>query len=128
MPDRFYKRDRSLGTVRTFADGNVRVDVQPAVVLLVMAHGAVLPEDIEEAHAYADEFTGGADSLLAILADDDVTGDSEAIVLIYPNLVGTIRHRAVLGPALAAAFVLPLTGCAWLVAHFASIYASAPLV
>lgn len=86
--ERFQQRDRALTVVRRFAGGDVRVETTTELVIFLMAHGAVLPDDIEEATVYRNRFTLGADPFAEFCADDDVTGDRYALVLLYPNAVG----------------------------------------
>ncbi len=72
---------------RTFGS-DVRVEVGPDLVILVAANGAYLPEDLGPALDYAK--TLAVRALYPVYDGffrDDVTGDPEALVLMYE------RHR-----------------------------------
>lgn len=74
---------------RSFAGGNVRVQADPLYVHLILANGAVLPDEIGEAMALVEQLTGGGDSLESYNAPDDETGDEFAVWLRYERLAGS---------------------------------------
>lgn len=92
-----------------FAGGNVRVEVGPDLVLVVMAHGEY--EAIGPALDYAHRFTGGSDSLVAVHAADEITLDDAAVVTVYARqpaytdrpitLSWVLERGLLLAPALA---------------------------